>query len=404
MSDIYAVDNVKDVLKKKIVIYGASGSGKKFLKVLNKCGFDAAYFSDTNEKKWGTIFEGRKVISPEGLKEYVAKNDCVIIISSVYLKEIYGSLVELGVPESIIVSEFAVKLGLHRYAATAPEMKDSAMAEAFRLRDEIYKKTGDASYHFSIYFSRQHMIDFLKPDQECVLAYQPAKVGSTTIYNSLLKAGYYTVHFHNLAKSVERNGISDDEWKKILEAKVRLSGKIKIITGVRKPVPRDLSHYFQALQAHEYMMYDNDISLLENIDKWMQFCISSESVPCFPDAYRYWDENIKDGIEFDWYTNELKRFFGIDVFTKEFDKSKGYQTYENEYAKVFVYQLERLWGLEDDLREFLQNPSFKIESANNSAEKKYWKLYKECKEKYKAKEQYKDFYYKDNEKYRYFYD
>lgn len=404
MSDIRIIDHIEDITGKRIVIYGASGSGKKFQRLLNMHGLDVDVFCDSNETKWGSLFEGRKVISPQDLKKYVQEKDCFVIICSVFLKEIYTSLKEIGIDESKIVSEFAVRLGLHRYTLLNEKPCNDLMLSAFRLRNELYQKTGDESYHFSIYFTRQNMIDFLKPDQECVFAYQPAKVGSTTIFQSLQSAGYYTVHFHNISGMIDRNEMTMEEWYEILSTKVKLNGKVKIVTGVREPLARDLSHFFQALQSHDYMMYDVNCSFEQNIDLWMEFCISDEKKQCYPEQYRYWNRNVKYGIEFDWYFDELKRFFGIDIFSKEFDKTKGYQIYENEYAKVFVYQLEKLKDLEGELKKFLANDKFCLKNANDSGAKKYWKLYQETKREYKVKDRSYDFYYKDNPGVSYFYE
>ena len=60
----------------KIVIFGAGNTGKLANEYL-KGRYDCVYFVDNDSSKWGTIFCGKQILSPEKLKE--DKNIKVII-------------------------------------------------------------------------------------------------------------------------------------------------------------------------------------------------------------------------------------------------------------------------------------------------------------------------------------
>ena len=80
---------------KKYVIYGASGSGKKTLKMLLHLKCQIVFFSDSDEKKWGSKIEGYEVISPKELLKRRNEFD-YIVVGSIYFAEIVRNLLKLG--------------------------------------------------------------------------------------------------------------------------------------------------------------------------------------------------------------------------------------------------------------------------------------------------------------------
>lgn len=80
---------------KKCIIFGASGSGKNALRVLNKVmpDYHLIGFVDNNEAKWGTFWEGYPVYAPDALSSLSFDS---IVIASVYYKEIGRQLKTLG--------------------------------------------------------------------------------------------------------------------------------------------------------------------------------------------------------------------------------------------------------------------------------------------------------------------
>lgn len=82
-------------MNEKIVFFGASRFASVIFSYLEDA-FIVSYFCDNNHEKWGQVFCGIKIISPEALKEI--KNPRVIITSQ-YVQEITKQLFEMGIKE-----------------------------------------------------------------------------------------------------------------------------------------------------------------------------------------------------------------------------------------------------------------------------------------------------------------
>lgn len=85
---------------KKIILFGASKFGKNILNYLIKQGIKIDYFSDNDRNKWDTKVENVLVIPPEKIKNI---DYDFIIITSMYLDEIYNQLISLQAPEDKIL-------------------------------------------------------------------------------------------------------------------------------------------------------------------------------------------------------------------------------------------------------------------------------------------------------------
>ena len=84
------------------VIYGASGGGRKVFFTLKNTGIDIDFFVDGDSSKWGSVFEGKDVKSPEEID----KNKHLIIIASELSQEaIEEKLSGLGLYGNIIIKE-----------------------------------------------------------------------------------------------------------------------------------------------------------------------------------------------------------------------------------------------------------------------------------------------------------
>lgn len=91
---IYKI-NPKIQEAKSVVIYGTGTSSEKLLSKLIYDDIYVNFFCDSNPDKWGKEFMGKKIISPEKLK--TIKEKCVVLIASVYWKDIYQDLIDAGI-------------------------------------------------------------------------------------------------------------------------------------------------------------------------------------------------------------------------------------------------------------------------------------------------------------------
>ena len=125
---------------------------------------------------------------------------------------------------------------------------------------------------------------------------------------------------------------------------IKLGGRVKLIVGVREPVSRNVSGFFQTLMKRE-----NGLSVESCIENFFSFC------PHMAPLY--------------WFDVELKNKLGIDIYDYEFDKEKGYSIISCKQFDIFVYQQERVSSLEMYLAEFLSMPNFKLVSVNEASDK-----------------------------------
>jgi hypothetical protein len=225
-------------------------------------------------------------------------------------------------------------------------------------------------------------VDEMK-EKNPVLAHGTAKVGTTSIFDSLLAAGINARHLHAI--------IGD----KIIETIKTMPERVKIISGVREPLSRDLSLFFQSESSYNrYVVSQGNFeqrlqNMMTNLYKNGKFLFNEK-----PSPY---------GLEFGWFDNEFKDKFGLDIYETPFDKEKGYTIYHKDNIDLFLYRLEDLNKLENELQDFLGCPEFKILHTNNAAEKNIANIYKELKQKYVFPKAQVQLYYEENERMDYFY-
>lgn len=82
----------------KIILFGASGMGKRIIKDAKKynSSWNIIGFSDNNSEKWGTMFEGYPVIPPQEIKKYTL-DSTIVLITSTYPGSIGKQLYDMGI-------------------------------------------------------------------------------------------------------------------------------------------------------------------------------------------------------------------------------------------------------------------------------------------------------------------
>lgn len=81
----------------KKIIFGASGTGIVLKERLAELNIDTHYFCDNDQRKHGQSLEGVSIISPLDLLRISKEDNVLVIISSMYVREIYYQLKELGI-------------------------------------------------------------------------------------------------------------------------------------------------------------------------------------------------------------------------------------------------------------------------------------------------------------------
>jgi hypothetical protein len=248
---------------------------------------------------------------------------------------------------------------------------------------------GEESY-FTLRLSAQRWSDTLK-NKRLLIIHQMGKVGSTTINASLRAAGVRKemsvaqTHFlsdegrafvrglevealggeQNLTRRDIRLRVRDDLLARTLADMRRKGDHCWVITLVRDPVAANLSGYFQ-----QNMWWPRELrEACEAGTPGCQAALQERFLSWYPHE-----------TPLRWFDMEMKPVFGIDVFSTPFDRERGFQIYEGDFATLLLIKLERLNDVGGRaLSEFLRRDQLSLVQANTGGDKWYGALYDEFK-------------------------
>jgi len=327
INDFKLVLNPSILFENEVILY-VCGVGFYEMQIyyrLKDAGISVSYFSCSDSNKWGQCVNGIEIISPSRLKELDKEENLTLIITGI---------------EADIMDK------------TVNGIVNKIIDEVTNLRlktDKIY-----TSYAVNNFLIMNNFANRLK-SPNCVHVYQSGKVGSRTVYESMLETGINCSHIHTFHKC--RNLIPN-------------TNQIKIITLVREPIARCLSEFFHHLSSNVWA----EISF-ENI------CI----------RHLRWSTSW----QFDWFDSELKAFFGVDIYANPFDREKGYSIIKHGNVEVLAMKLEKLSSLESVIGEFIGAPQFKLINENEADNKIYKYFYKDVKNTIKIPQDIFDIHYKN---------
>ena len=186
-------------------------------------------------------------------------------------------------------------------------------------------------------------LGFRKSNHPPVLVYQMGKVGSTSVSKSLKAAGLinYVFDIHFLSKDLIKyrnfyveSGIVPVPYHLDLGLSLRKRiirggcNEFKIISMVRDPIARQISDIFENLEL---------------------ICMEAKMPSVLFDAveiYNFIEKKFADDSFFDyvfnWFDNELKKVFGIDVFAHPFNRESGWSLYRNGNTEALIIRLDDL--------------------------------------------------------------
>ena len=217
-----------------------------------------------------------------------------------------------------------------------------------------------------------------------VVIYTLGKVGSSTLYYELKKLSPWNNVFHahflsdewllKRLKNTNHFEFNNQSAQKVFSYLNNNPNKQKkIITLVREPISRELSNFMQ--NPKDYAGSD---LLIDGIEKLQQVYLDKVS-------YEY---------TLNWFDSEFYNYTGFDVFSKTFDKEKGYAIYSHKDTDILIIKLEKLnecytSALNDFLGINLQLQT----NANQSSNKPISKVYTQLKNSIKfSKEELQDVY------------
>ena len=176
-----------------------------------------------------------------------------------------------------------------------------------------------------------------------VLVYQMGKVGSTSVYRSLLACGVRAVHLHKLEPAHVRGIARKDETS--------------IITLVREPISRRISTFFQNFEQYTGTDY-NQTTL--DVNALTEVFLSSKHLRRPPL----------------WFDTEFKSKLGVDVYDYPFPQEEGWLVIETGKYRILILKLELDDAIKEEvISDFLNLSDLKLVRANVAQDKAYAETY-----------------------------
>lgn len=239
------------------------------------------------------------------------------------------------------------------------------------------------AYHMAKLYYYDLLHSLTSRNEEKVIVYTMGKIGSTTVEKSLKALRKMPVyHIHVLTPDgIDRaDKIYEESFERrrkiafhVLESQYLrkqldkgLKGKKwKVVTLVRDPIAKNVSSLFENLDLALDYKYEDKVKYLKTED------IIEELGEIFLKKFDNHDKPLT------WLDLELKPVFGIDVFSSEFPRSKGYKIYEAENVDLLLLRLENLNQCAcEAFKEFLDVSELNLIRANTGGNKDYGDIYR----------------------------
>lgn len=134
-----------------------------------------------------------------------------------------------------------------------------------------------------------------------------------------------------------------------------------IITVLRDPLASSVSSFFENLERKHPQTYRD--------------CITSGSTQPLREICHLNYQSIKEGY-LSWLDDEIGTVFGLDLYSHDFPKEKGYQIIRTNNIQLLILKLEMLdKTISAAIHEFLGISNFQLIRENVSANKEYKALY-----------------------------
>lgn len=391
--DLEMLNDIGLVYKNKIVLYGAGDYGHRALRLLAQLEIPVYGVFDSNERICEKRIRGHRVRPAESLAEIYGNEQITIIITianPAYVENVLERLEQDGLVGVTCYTFFALKFTVELH------INDKRIKETYR-EDFFIARNTFFEYMQNYWENRGRRLIYSTMLQDMVIVLQPGKVGSSSIVASLEKLKIYCIHSHCLSFT---NWLSNDIhnaygsrycWQYKLSEELKSfhsMQKIKVISLVRDPIGRAVSDFFQGLEMSEYSRYDSsDLDICQRINNFIR---RESEVGCC-------------GYMFEWFNQEIKEVFGIDVYEHDFDRKKGWQLIYKDNVELLLLKSEKLDDCQEIIGEFVENDNFELIKENVGNEKPCKFAYDEVKRIIEIPEVVLNFYYKDNQAMDHFY-
>ena len=400
--DYALTEDLSILFDSRIILYGAGYWAERTYACLWEAGIspEVVCKTETAEEK----FHGLKIESISKVLEKFDDNSYLLIVASVnYYEEMLRQCEHFQRAKICTLYGLFTSIKLHVNENILPRKFEEKVEAGIAISHEfLFPKLKMSALNR---FTQAALIP-----EDYVWIFQPGKVGSQSIWNSIRGR---SLQFHTLMSAYR---VADDE-KRHLDYYLQLIRKkrIKIVSGVREPISRDVAAFFQnsELELWPYHNFNCNIFLLcgneDNPKKKMDTEEIKKRCPLWRESLNQSFEDLSHAIThyrqdvFSWFDYEIKDVFGIDVYEYPFDTERGYTIIEKDNVSILIIKMESLSTLENVIGNFIGDEEYKLINRNNASGKMYRYVYKDFKDNIQLSPDYFDFYYNGNSKFEHFY-
>lgn len=209
-----------------------------------------------------------------------------------------------------------------------------------------------------------------------IIIYQMGKVGSSSFYHSLraLDLDVPVYHAHVLAKLDEYETAVRAQFPNPTSYLASLNKgravrremdsarwtRWDLICLVRAPIPRSISQFFET--AHTFIP-----------DIWERAAQGALRLDELQEAYL---SQFHDTSPLNWFEDQVRDPFGIDVYATPFDVTRGYEIYTRLPVRLLILRLEDTNRVTvPAFRKFLGLEHFTLQRFNETQSKMYNQFY-----------------------------
>ncbi len=209
--------------------------------------------------------------------------------------------------------------------------------------------------------------------QDLVLIFTMAKVGSSSVYQSLKKQSEIPCfHIHSLSKEEEQRAIRICKEKKVYPGSrtpvFALHNHIfekqkpyKVISLFRNPIERNLSAFFDAFEIHMGVTAPSFKGSMKDIEEAFY-------------------QKLNHSYCKDWFDVQFKQGVGVDVYEYAFAKAEGHTILHGNHPDILLLKNTLDDGLKSKLvGDFCDIDDFKLTNVNVTNAKKEATIYSEFK-------------------------
>ena len=169
--------------------------------------------------------------------------------------------------------------------------------------------------------------------------------------------------------------------------------KIKIITAVREPIGQNISIFYNMSDTFwdepAFWRSGGDVQFL--FDGWIKREQGHRETN--PSFYYFSSFKKAEKVEYliqNFFEKDFYKNTGISVYSYPFDKYRGYSIINADNIEIFIYQIEKVKKIENELAKFLNISNFSFTRENIGDNKWYANSYREALEKLRLSAEYVD--------------